>query len=186
MKRLLGISFVLLVIVVGILLLADKVITPSSTPPAIISTPINGEIGIWFSPNGGCTEAIVSEISMAQKSIRVQAYSFTSEPIANALIKAYKRGLDVEIILDRSQESERYSQLREVKRAGIPTFIDAKHAIAHNKIMIIDERVVITGSFNFTKGAEEKNAENLLIIKGNSDLTQKYVQNYLQHKQHVK
>jgi phosphatidylserine/phosphatidylglycerophosphate/cardiolipin synthase-like enzyme len=185
MKRLLGLSLVLLIIVVGLLYLGDKVITPPITH-AYAATPINGEIGVWFSPNGGCTDAIVNEILKAQKSIRVQAYSFTSEPIASSLIEAYKRGVDIEIILDRSQESERYSQLANVKRAGIPTFIDSKHAIAHNKIMIIDDSVIITGSFNFTKGAEEKNAENLLIIRGNQDLTDKYIKNYLQHKGHVK
>ncbi|HTR44450.1 MAG TPA: phospholipase D-like domain-containing protein, partial [Thermodesulfovibrionales bacterium] len=48
---------------------------------------------------------------------------------------------------------------------GIPTYIDAQHAIAHNKVMIIDKETVITGSFNFTKAAEERNAENLLILK---------------------
>jgi phosphatidylserine/phosphatidylglycerophosphate/cardiolipin synthase-like enzyme len=67
--------------------------------------------------------------------------------------------------------------------AGIPTHIDSAHAIAHNKIMIIDKETVITGSFNFTKAAEEKNAENLLIIKS-KELAAIYIDNWYKHKQH--
>jgi len=67
--------------------------------------------------------------------------------------------------------------------AGIPTFIDDKHAIAHDKIMIIDRETVITGSFNFTKAAEEKNAENLLIIR-NKDLAKTYLDNWMKHREH--
>jgi phosphatidylserine/phosphatidylglycerophosphate/cardiolipin synthase-like enzyme len=65
----------------------------------------------------------------------------------------------------------------------VPTFIDSKHAIAHNKIMIIDRETLITGSFNFTKAAEEKNAENLLIIKS-KDLSKIYIDNWKAHKTH--
>ena len=67
--------------------------------------------------------------------------------------------------------------------AGIPTYIDAKHAIAHNKIIIIDRRIVITGSFNFTRAAEENNAENLLIITS-PELAEKYLQNWQTHRDH--
>ena len=63
-------------------------------------------------------------------------------------------------------------------------YIDSKHAIAHNKIMIIDRNTLITGSFNFTKSAEELNAENLLILKGNKLLVDRYIQNFNEHKEH--
>ena len=95
----------------------------------------------------------------------VQAYSFTSAPIAKALVNAFKKGIKVEVILDKSQRGERYTSATFLSNAMIPTYIDSKHAIAHNKIMIIDRETVITGSFNFTKAAEDKNAENLLIIR---------------------
>ena len=67
--------------------------------------------------------------------------------------------------------------------ARIPTYIDAEHAIAHNKIIIIDRSVVITGSFNFTKAAEEKNAENLLIIRS-KEVAKPYLDNWLRHRDH--
>jgi len=72
--------------------------------------------------------------------ILVQAYSFTSIPIAKALVDAHKRGVDVRVILDKSQRGEKYSSADFVLHAGIPTFIDAKHQIAHNKIMISTAR----------------------------------------------
>ncbi len=131
-------------------------------------SPTSVPISVYFSPKGGCTEAVVNVLQGAKKLIRVQAYSFTSAPIAKALVDAHKRGVQVQVILDKSQRSEKYTSASFVSRAGIEVLIDDKHAIAHNKIMIVDDEVVITGSFNFTKAAEEKNAENLLIIRDRS------------------
>ncbi len=138
---------------------------------------------VCFSPNGGCTESIVKEIDNAKSEILVQAYSFTSAPIAKALTDAFKRGVKVEAILDKSQRKEKYTAATFLANAGIPTYIDDKHAIAHNKIMVIDRETVITGSFNFTKAAEEKNAENLLIIR-NKDLAKIYIDNWEKHREH--
>jgi phosphatidylserine/phosphatidylglycerophosphate/cardiolipin synthase-like enzyme len=140
-------------------------------------------IEICFSPHGGCTEAVVSEIDHARTSILVQAYSFTSVPIAKALVDAHHRGVQVHAILDHSQRSEKYTEADFLVHAGIPTLIDAKHAIAHNKVMVIDGQVVLTGSFNFTKAAEESNAENLLIIRDEA-IAAKYTANWQQHAAH--
>ena len=142
-------------------------------------TPVN----VYFSPKGGCTNAIINEIEQAKTEIRVQVYSFTSAPIAKALLKAHKRGINVQVILDKSQKSQKYTSATFLINSGIPTYIDSKHAIAHNKIMIIDKEIVITGSFNFTKAAEEKNSENLLIIKS-KELAKYYLDNWLKHKEH--
>lgn len=147
--------------------------------------PAMGTTEVYFSPKGGATEAVVAEIGKAQKEILVQAYSFTSTPIAKALLEAHKRGVKVEAVLDKSQQPERYTSATFLNNAGVPVLIDDKHAIAHNKIMIIDRSVVITGSFNFTKAAEEKNAENLLVIRGNKRLVDAYLENYERHKQHA-
>jgi phosphatidylserine/phosphatidylglycerophosphate/cardiolipin synthase-like enzyme len=104
-------------------------------------------IQVFFSPKGGCTEAVVKELSAAKTSVLVQAYSFTSTPIAKALLEAHKRGVQVQVILDKSQRTEKYSEADFLVNVGIPTRIDAQHAIAHNKIMVIDGATVITGSF---------------------------------------
>jgi len=138
---------------------------------------------VHFSPNGHCTQAIVQQLDKAKTSILVQAYSFTSAPIAKALLNAHKRGVKVQVILDKSQRREKYSSADFLAHAGIPTLIDAAHAIAHNKVVVLDGDTVITGSFNFTRAAEEKNAENLLVIKGKT-LAEKYTENWREHAGH--
>lgn len=140
-------------------------------------------IEVYFSPKGGCTEAIVRELDAATTTVLVQAYSFTSAPIAKALVNAHKRGVKIEVILDKSQRTERYSEADFLRNMGIPVRIDAKHAIAHNKVMVIDGETVLTGSFNFTKAAEEKNAENLLVIRDKA-LAAKYTANWKVHAEH--
>jgi phosphatidylserine/phosphatidylglycerophosphate/cardiolipin synthase-like enzyme len=143
-----------------------------------------GSIDVSFSPNGGATAAIVNEIQAARKEILVQAYSFTSPPIAKALIEAHKRGVKVVAVLDKSQRTERYTSATFLSNAGVIVLIDGNHAIAHNKIIIIDRETLITGSFNFTQAAELKNAENLLIFHGNKPLVDRYIKNFEDHKGH--
>lgn len=142
------------------------------------------DVQVFFSPKGGCTEAVVNELGDAKESILVQAYSFTSAGIAKALTDAKKRGCKVTVILDKSQKTEKYSSADFLAHAGVTTLIDSKHAIAHNKIIIIDEKTVITGSFNFTKAAEERNAENLLVLKNDDKLVAEYVSNFWAHGKH--
>jgi phosphatidylserine/phosphatidylglycerophosphate/cardiolipin synthase-like enzyme len=140
-------------------------------------------VEVCFSPKGGCTEAIVKALDAAKKTVFVQAYSFTSAPIAKALVEAHKRGVKVEVILDKSQKTEKYSEADFLVNEGISTKIDAKHAIAHNKVMVIDGETVLTGSFNFTKAAEENNAENLLVVKS-ATLADAYTKNWQEHAKH--
>jgi phosphatidylserine/phosphatidylglycerophosphate/cardiolipin synthase-like enzyme len=138
---------------------------------------------VYFSPHGGCTQAIIDNLNWAEKYIRVQAYSFTSKPIAEALIAAHKRGVDVKVLLDKSQLRGKGSKLDLLVQAGVPVMIDKKHAIAHNKVMIIDGVTVLTGSFNFTNAAEDKNAENLLVIR-DKVVARKYRNNWNSHSKH--
>ena len=138
---------------------------------------------VYFSPRGGCTEHLVEEIAQAKERIVVQAYSFTSQPIARALVAASKRGVQVEAILDKSQATDERSAAGLMAQAGIPVDIDAAHAIAHNKVMVIDGRTIITGSFNFTESAEARNAENLLVIRDEALATQ-YAKNWETHRAH--
>ena len=142
-------------------------------------------IEVYFSPDGGCTDAIISRLSSAQQTIDIQAYSFTSAPIAKAVSDAHKRGVKVRVILDKSQRTARYTSATYLFNQGVPVFIDDKHAIAHNKIMLIDGQTIITGSFNFSKSAEERNAENLLIISGYPELMEQYAANFGAHLSHT-
>ena len=153
-----------------------------SPPPTTLKA--IGSIQVAFSPNNGVTNMVVNAINSAKKSILVEAYSFTSKDIANSLLAAKNRGVAVNIILDKSQVSQQYSSSRFFANQGFVVKIDNKHAIFHNKVMIIDDHTVITGSFNFTKAAEAKNAENLLILNNNPELAKIYTQDWLSHWQH--
>jgi len=139
---------------------------------------------VHFSPKGGCTDAVVGELRKARNEILLQAYSFTSKPIAEALVEAKGRGVHIDLLLDRSNEHETHSELSDLLGQGLTPLIDAHHAIAHNKLIIIDGHTVITGSFNFTNQAEHENAENLLIFTGHPELVRAYRQNFLEHKSH--
>ncbi len=114
----------------------------------------------------------------------MQAYSFTSAPIAKALVEAHRRGVKAQVILDKSQRTEKYSSADFLHNMGSAVRIDARHAIAHNKVMLIDGQTVITGSFNFTRAAEEKNAENLLVVRDRA-LAEKYTENWRRHAEHA-
>ncbi|MGO8753569.1 MAG: phospholipase D family protein [Thermoguttaceae bacterium] len=151
------------------------------TIPAL--TRAQAPVEVYFSPRGGCTDAVVRELSAAKTSVLVQAYSFTSARIAKALLDAHKRGVAVQVILDKSQRTEKYSEADFLVNVGIRVQIDAQHAIAHSKVMVIDGATVISGSFNFTKAAEASNAENLLVIHS-PELAAKYVSNWKVHADH--
>jgi phosphatidylserine/phosphatidylglycerophosphate/cardiolipin synthase-like enzyme len=143
-------------------------------------------VDVLFSPKGGVADAIIREITAARREILVMAYSFTSDPIVDALIVAHQQGRTVEVILDKSMEVADFSDLPRGLEWGLPILIDDDHAIAHNKVMVIDREVVITGSYNFTKQAEMQNAENLVILKGHPDIAAAYVRDFQKHKQHAR
>jgi len=129
-----------------------------------------------FTPRNQCQPLLISAIDKAQHSIYVQNYSFTAKSLAMALVMAHARGVKVNVISDKGQRQVR-SVISYLKEAGIPVFLDEKVAIAHNKVLIIDEQYVITGSYNFSTIAETRNAENLLII-GSPDLAYQYLENW--------
>jgi phospholipase D len=135
------------------------------------------KINVCFTPPSGCGALIIQQISKAQESIYVQAFNFYSDPIANALIKAKKRGVRVKIILDKTNNENAKSQAARVMAEGIEVVIDSVAGIAHNKVMILDEKKVITGSFNFSDSADTRNAENVLLID-DKGMAREYLQNW--------
>jgi phosphatidylserine/phosphatidylglycerophosphate/cardiolipin synthase-like enzyme len=141
-------------------------------------------ITVYFSPHGGCRDAVVGQINKARTSIDFQAYSFTSYEIARALVAAHDRGVNVIAVLDEKASREEYRQPDFIAEHGIPTYVDGRHPIAHNKVVVIDNSTVITGSFNFTEQAEKANAENLLVITGNQKLAAAYDANFKEHLGH--
>ena len=140
-------------------------------------------VSVCFTPRDNCTSTITHEIEQAKTEILVQAYSLTSKPIADAIVKAKDSGVSIGVILDRSSKFARNSATFFSVLNGIPTYLDGRHSIADNNMIVIDKRTVITGSYNFTNESDEKNAENLLIVKSD-ELAGAYIDSWQEHKGH--
>jgi len=146
---------------------------------------VNAGGTVNFSPNGGCTDALVRRIGDARSEILVQCYLLTSRRIAKALVEAKERGVAVHVLADPSNLEERASLTRAIAAQGVDVLYDDAHSIAHNKVMVFDGRAVATGSFNFTGAAERSNAENLLILE-DAGLAGIYAKNWHYHEKHSK
>ncbi|MEQ1879541.1 MAG: phospholipase D family protein [Burkholderiales bacterium] len=151
--------------------------------------PSTGTIEFAFSPEDDAAALVVHAINGAKLQVLVQAFSFTHGNIADALIRALGRGVDVQVIADPSQmELIEHNVVPKLLAAGVSVVTDAEHTSAHNKIIIIDPAgnspVLITGSFNFTFAAQHRNAENLLVFRGNPELCKAYWGNWKRHRKH--
>ena len=155
----------------------------SQTPPAM---PVRGTVQVAFTPWDNAEGLIVDGIRRARQQILVQAFSFTSRTLANALIAAKRRGVDVRVMADREQTfSGESSRITDLVQAGIPVTLEVRYQSAHNKVMVIDAgtpgAAVITGSYNWTYAAQYKNAENVLILRHNPDIVHAYAANWRRH-----
>lgn len=141
-------------------------------------------LGIYFTPPIGGAGGIIKQIDASKKSIKVMAYGFTSINLAEALVRAKKRGVDVALIQDEKSSQNNREALQKLLEVGIEVRSDGKHAIQHNKVMVIDQDVVITGSYNFTNSAETRNAENIMIVKSEY-AARRYLDNWNNHWEHA-
>ena len=160
-------------------LIGFNVGTSTTSGAPVVGTAATGSTRtICFTPGQDCTTLIVSTIDTAKTELRVQAYGFTASPIIDAIGRAKARGVDVQVILDKSNESAPESGAPTLVLDGITPKIDDSVAIAHNKVMVIDQKTLITGSFNFTNAAQNSNAENVLVIKDDPELAMTYRKNW--------
>lgn len=139
------------------------------------------EASVDFSPAGQGAQLVTDAIDAAQSSILVQAYSFTDARILKALVRAHERGVQVQVILDKSDAEPEHGHVPVAEKlyaAGIPVWIDGSVSIAHNKVMVIDGEDVITGSYNFTYAAQRDNAENVIYIRHAPALASAYAGNW--------
>jgi phosphatidylserine/phosphatidylglycerophosphate/cardiolipin synthase-like enzyme len=150
---------------------------PKPNKPISLETTTQLQMGT--SPNGGALSLVLSAIDSATTSIEVASYSFTSKKIAQALVNKHRQGIKVRVVMDKSQDSEKYSSATFLANAGIPVRINSRYAIQHSKIMIIDTRTVETGSFNFSNAAATRNSENVLVIWNHAELAKQYADYWL-------
>lgn len=132
------------------------------------------EIRIFFSPKGGITEEIIRQIDNAQEYIDIAIYSFTYEPLAGAIIRAKNRGVKIRVLMDRKQSKGKNSKYKFLLDNEIAIIQDRHAGIMHNKIAIIDGRILFTGSYNWSKSAEERNQENLLEFIDEEEIIKVY------------
>ncbi|MEK7654740.1 MAG: phospholipase D family protein [Pseudomonadota bacterium] len=150
--------------------------TLTVTKGAIAKT---SQVEILCPPQDSCYGRIVQLIDGAKESIYMQAYQLTAQPIAEALKRAYSRGVKVYILADKTQTSQTGpTYVPRLAKVGISVQIDHRPAIAHCKIIIIDGKTTLTGSYNWTDGAENRNAENLVIIENQPAVASVYRKNW--------
>jgi phosphatidylserine/phosphatidylglycerophosphate/cardiolipin synthase-like enzyme len=144
---------------------------------------------VYFSPNGGCENAILEAIAHARREIDVAMYAFTSRRLSRALIEARKRGVMVRVALDQSFDSEnQYSKGDYLRRNGVPVrLVSARgewgrakewEGKMHNKFAVVDGTTVITGSYNWTATAERVNHENMLVFHHAPTLAKAYLEEF--------
>jgi len=118
----------------------------------------------FFCPEDNCEDRTILAIGNAESSINAAMYSFTSKEIFEALLKAKEKGIETRIVLDYLQSKSKYSLKDELLENGFEVRVMPSGKTMHNKFVIIDQDLVITGSYNWTKNADTRNKENLVYI----------------------
>jgi phosphatidylserine/phosphatidylglycerophosphate/cardiolipin synthase-like enzyme len=147
-----------------------EVVTRTATIPATImgtvtvTATLRDVEYVCFSRADNCSAIIIKLIDSAQRYVHVAVYSFTLDCIRDALIRARDRGVEVKVVMERDQADEKGSEYESLLRAGVDVRLDGNPYLMHHKFMVIDGKIVVTGSYNWSYGAEERNDENLVVI----------------------
>lgn len=162
---------VLLVAVSSVLILSQVAFCPTSGEVP--------QVEVFFSPQDNCAREIISRIDDAKSSVYIAMYFFTSRPIAQALVKAKDRGVDVKVCLDKEQPAYEYSKSEYLRNKEINTRLVGGSGIMHHKFCVIDEHMVITGSYNWTARADLENDESLVVINSR-EIVKKFLKEFNQ------
>jgi phosphatidylserine/phosphatidylglycerophosphate/cardiolipin synthase-like enzyme len=156
----------------------------SNRATTVHQAPQGMQLETAFSPRGGAEQLVVKVIGSARSEIRLLAYGFTNPAIAQALVAAKKRGVDVRVAVDhKANVSEDRSgkgraALNLLVNAGIPVRTVSAFAIHHDKSIVVERRSVQTGSFNYTAAAERSNSENVLVVWNEPQLASTYLRHW--------
>jgi phosphatidylserine/phosphatidylglycerophosphate/cardiolipin synthase-like enzyme len=181
MKR----RFALLAVLAGLTFLAAPALAFDPRPATALAA--QGTVEVLFAPEDDVEAAILRVLRGARRSVHVQAFLLTSRGLAAALIATQARGVQVEVLADGEQTARaENSQIPLLAAAGIPVALEVRYAAAHNKIILVDameaDGTVVTGSYNFTWSARTRNAENVLILRGNPAVLRAYLDNWKRHR----
>ena len=140
----------------------------------LLSTPAYAGMSAFFTPSKKCESSIVQRIDKTEKSIDAAVYAINNKDIVEALKNAHNRGVKIRILTDKLQAGNRNSKVRELYDAGIKVRVNSKHKIEHNKFAVFDFNNVVTGSYNWTEPASDKNSENCLFFNRNKKTVREY------------
>ena len=159
------------------ILVAAVMATTLSSSLSAIAAP---SVQVGFSPEGTAQELVLKTNNNAQSSVRMLGYNLTAADIAKALASASRRGVDVKVILDKRENQNKYSKaaLNILVNAGVKVRLTDAYKIHHDKVIIIDQNTVETGSFNFTKAAEYTNSENALVLNDMPQVASVYLEHW--------
>lgn len=132
---------------------------------------------VYFSPEDNCEDKIINELNKAKESIDIALYYLTSNNLVENLIDLRKNKVYIRIYLDESQKNLEYSKVKKIIRNNIDVKFESGSGLMHNKFCIIDNKIVITGSYNWTTRANKLNDENIIIIE-NKDIAKIYTDKF--------
>jgi phosphatidylserine/phosphatidylglycerophosphate/cardiolipin synthase-like enzyme len=151
-------------------------LSPANTPHPSIT--LEGtQVETYFSPDDGAQARIVELIDGAQQSVHFLAFVFTADPIAEAVVAAHQSGVQVSGVIETGQSNNSGSDYQYLLDAGVDVHLDGNSRNMHHKVFIIDSQIVILGSYNFSRSAEERNDENLLVIH-NAELAARFEEEF--------
>jgi phosphatidylserine/phosphatidylglycerophosphate/cardiolipin synthase-like enzyme len=154
---------------------ATTVVTTTSTATTTVNIPSVRKT--CFSRVERCDALLISLINRANRSVYVAVYSFTRDSLATALIYAKERGIEVRVVIERDRAYEQGSEYPRLKSAGVDVRLDGNPNSMHHKFMVIDGYIVVTGSYNWSSAAEDRNDENIVVIF-DRDMAQRFVQEF--------
>lgn len=117
----------------------------------------------FFSPGEECLDAIVGAFERARRTVDVCVYTITDDRITRAMLGAHNRGVKLRVVSDGDKAGDQGSDIEGMKRAGVSVRVDRSEAHMHHKFALFDEEILLTGSYNWTRGAANFNAENVLV-----------------------
>ncbi|CAI1207593.1 Phospholipase D precursor [Serratia ficaria] len=137
-----------------------------------------GEVRVGFSPSGSAQKLVLEAIGEARVSVDLAAYSFTSKPVSLALLQAKKRGVLVRVVADKKANDDRYTAVTFLVHKGIEVRLNGNYAIQHNKFLVVDAKSVQTGSMNYTKSGDSRNAENVVYLRDMPETAKQYTREF--------
>ncbi len=131
--------------------------------PREADEPAQGLAKTYFSPQEDCAPKIIDLLREAERTADICVFTITDNRISKEILRAHQRGLKVRIITDNDKAFDRGSDVQDLEEAGVPVRVDKTDHHMHHKYAVFDRKVVLTGSYNWTRSADHYNHENILV-----------------------